>query len=127
VGKRAVTVHAFTDVEPWFTYHSNQEALEGRDQLMLEACWERLHAAMPELGGSVEVIDSLTPRDNYDSTRRKLGMVGNVVPTSSQFWQSQPPHLTALPNLFIISDTTSPGGLASLSRAALQLAKKLVA
>jgi len=127
VGKRAVTVHAFTDVEPWFTYHSNQEALEGRDQLMLEACWERLHAAMPELGSSVEVIDSLTPRDYYDSTRRKLGMVGNVVPTGSRFWQSQLPHLTALPNLFIISDTTSPGGLASLSHAALRLAKKLVA
>jgi prolycopene isomerase len=124
-GKRAVTVHAFTDVDDWFSFHTNEEASEAKDQLMLEACWERLHAALPELGSSVEVIDSINPRGYYDSTRRKLGMVGNVVPTGSQFWQRQPSYVTSLPNVFIISDTLCPGGLAALTRSALVLANKL--
>ncbi|MEP6743152.1 MAG: FAD-dependent oxidoreductase [bacterium] len=124
-GNRAVTVHAFTDVEDWFSFHTNEEETEAQDQEMLEACWERLHNSMPELGGSVEVIDSLNPRGYYDSTRRKLGMVGSVVPTGREFWQNQPRYTTALSNLFIVSDTTSPGGLASLSRSALVLADKL--
>jgi phytoene dehydrogenase-like protein len=124
-GKRAVTVHAFTEVDSWFTFHSNEEELEARDQQMLEACWSRLHQAMPELGGSVEVIETVNPRSYYDSTRRKLGMVGGLVPAAAQFWPGQPPYLTSLPNLFSVSDTTSPGGLAALSRAALALADKL--
>ena len=80
---------------------------------------------MPELGGSVEVIETVNPRGYYDATRRKLGMVGSPVPAANQFWPSEPPYLTSLPNLFIVSDTTSAGGLASLSRAALALADKL--
>ncbi len=124
-GKRAVTVHAFTNVDDWFSFHTNEEESEAKDQLMLEACWGRLHTAFPELGSSVEVIDSINPRGYYDSTRRKLGMVGNLVPTASQFWESQPSHATSLPNLFIISDTTSPGGMAAISRSALVLANKL--
>lgn len=124
-GKRAVTVHAFTEVDDWFSFHTSEDESEAKDQQMLEACWERLHAAMPELGSRVEVIESINPRGYYDSTRRKLGMVGNVIPTASQFWRGQPSYLTSLPNLFLISDTTSPGGLASLSRSALILADKL--
>ena len=80
---------------------------------------------MPELGGSVEVIETVNPRSYYDSTRRKLGMVGGLVPAAAQFWPGQPPYLTSLPNLFSVSDTTSPGGLAVLSRAALALADNL--
>jgi phytoene dehydrogenase-like protein len=124
-GKRAVTLHAFTEVDDWFSFHVSEEESEAKDQQMLEACWERLHAAMPELGSSVEVIESINPRGYYDQTRRKLGMVGDVAPAGSEFWQAQPSYLTSLPNLFIISDTTSPGGLASLSRSALQLADRL--
>jgi phytoene dehydrogenase-like protein len=124
-GKRAVTVHAFTEAEAWFTFHSDEEEAEARDQLMLEACWERLHKAMPELGGDVEVIDSFNPRGYYDSTRRKLGMVGGLIPIATQFWPGQSPYLTLLPNLFIVSDTTSAGGLAAISHAALALADKL--
>jgi len=52
-------------------------------------------------------------------------MVGNLVPTASEFWESQPSSATSLPNLFIISDTTSPGGMAAISRSALVLADKL--
>lgn len=124
-GKRAITVHAFTEADAWFTFHSDEEELETRDQQMLAACWDRLHKAMPELGGDVEVIDTLNPRGYYDSTRRKLGMVGGLVPTGTQFWPGQSPYLTSLPNLFIVSDTTSAGGLGAISRAALALADKL--
>ena len=124
-GKRAVTVHWFTDVEPWFTFHHDETELEERDQQMLEQCWERLHMAFPELGGSVEVIDTATPRTYYDSTRRKLGMVGGISPPPGAFWLSQPAYSTSLPNLFIISDTTSPGGVAGLTRSALVLANRL--
>ncbi|HBB88081.1 MAG TPA: hypothetical protein DC047_10735 [Blastocatellia bacterium] len=124
-GKRAVTVHAFTEPESWFTFHSDEEEVEARDQQMLEACWERLHKAMPELGSGVEVIDTMNPRGYYDSTRRKLGMVGALVPTGTQFWPGQASYLTSLPNLFNISDTSSAGGLAAISRAALALADKL--
>jgi len=124
-GKAAVTVHAFTAVDDWFSFHTDEEESEAADQRMLEACWRRLHSALPELGSSIEVIDSLNPRGYYNSTRRKLGMVGNAVPSTAHFWRGQPAYVTSLPNLFIISDTTSPGSLASLSRSALLLADKL--
>ncbi|MGI8836019.1 MAG: phytoene desaturase family protein [Pyrinomonadaceae bacterium] len=124
-GKRAVTVHAFTNVDDWFSFHTDEEELEARDQSMLAACWERLHQAMPELGSTVEVIDSMNPRGYYDSTRRKLGMVGNVLPEAEQFRQRYPSYVTSLPNLLLISDTTAGASVAAISRAALELADKL--
>ena len=99
-GKRAVTVHAFTDVDEWFTFHKDDTELEEKDQLMLEACWQQLHSAMPELGSHIEVVDTATPRTFYDQTRRKLGMLGGVSPTPSRFWLNQPTYLTSIPNLF---------------------------
>ncbi len=120
-----MTVHAFTNAEDWFSYHTTEEETEAQDQAMLEACWAGLHSAMPELGSGAEVIDSLTPRGYYDLTRRKLGMVGNPVPAGLGFWQAQPSYTTALPNLFIVSDTVSNGGLAPLSRSALSLAYRI--
>lgn len=124
-GKRAVTVHAVTDVDEWFTFHRDDTELEARDQQMLELCWARLHAAMPELGSSVEVIDTATPRTFYELTRRKLGMVSGINPGPGSFWLDAPSQTTALSNLFIVSDTTSSGGLAGLTRSALLLADKL--
>lgn len=124
-GKRAVTVHSFTNVDEWFTFHKAETELEDRDQQMLERCWQRLHTAMPELGSRVEVIDTATPRSFYDLTRRKLGMVGGVIPTAGDFWLDGPSYLTAVPNLLIVSDTTSIGGIEGLSRSALLLANKL--
>ena len=124
-GKRAVTVHVFTDVDAWFTFHKDETELEQKDQQMLEACWKRLHSAMPELGSNVEVIDTATPRSFYELTRRKLGMVGGVIPTPGDFWRKRPNYLTSVPNLFIVSDTTCPGGIAGLSQSALVLADKL--
>lgn len=124
-GKRAVTVHSFTDVDAWFTFHTDETELEEKDQLMLEACWQRLHSAMPELGNRIEVIDTATPRTYYDQTRRRLGMVGGVVPTPESFWANKPRYLTCFPNLFIVSDTTSAGGIAGVTNSALALANRL--
>lgn len=124
-GKRAVTVSFFTDVDAWFTFHTDESELEQKDQLMLEACWQRLHAAMPELGNHIEVIDTATPRSYYDQTRRKLGMVGGAIPTPERFWAHEPRYLTSFPNLFIISDTTSPGGIAGITHASLALVNRL--
>ena len=124
-GKRAVTVHAFTAVEDWFSFHTDETEVEAQDQAMLEQTWERLHAAMPELGSSVEVIDTATPRTFYEMTRRKLGMVGGVNPGPRSLLSPKPNYLTSLPNVFLISDTTSPGGLAGLTQSALVLANKL--
>lgn len=124
-GKRAVTVHAFTEVDQWFTFHKDESELEDRDQQMLERCWQRLHAAMPELGNRIEVIDTATPRSSYDLTRRKLGMVGGVIPTAEAFWFNGPSYETTVPNLHIVSDSTSIGGIEGLTRSALVLANKL--
>ena len=124
-GKRAVTVHAFTDVDEWFTFHQDETELEERDQQMLELVWARLHSALPELGSNIEVIDTATPRTFYDLTRRKLGMVGGISPTAGNFWLNGPSYATSLPNLFIVSDTTCPGGIAGLTQSALVLANRL--
>ncbi|HEV7472926.1 MAG TPA: NAD(P)/FAD-dependent oxidoreductase [Pyrinomonadaceae bacterium] len=124
-GKRAITVHAFTEADDWFTFHRDETELETKDQQMLEECWARLHAAMPELGSSIEVIDTATPRSLYDATRRKLGMAGGAVPSPENFWLARPSYETSLPNLFIVSDTVCPDGIAGLTRSALALANKL--
>ena len=126
-GKRAMTVHFFTDVEGWFTFHKDETELEQRDQQMLELCWKRLHAAMPELGSAIEVIDTANPRTFYDLTRRKLGMVGGFIPSGDRFWLNEPSYSTSLPNVFVVGDTTQPGGIAALTRSALVLANRLTA
>lgn len=100
VGKRAVTFQTETDVESWFTYQSSEEDYEEWDQAALEAFWGRLHAALPELGSDVEVIETANPRTYYDLTRRKLGMVLGV---SGESLGSR----TFLPNLFMVGDTIS--------------------
>lgn len=124
-GKRAVSVHTFTEVDEWFTFHKDETALEDKDQQMLERCWQRLHAAMPELGSRIEVIDTATPRTFYDLTRRKLGMVGGAIPTADAFWFDGSGYETTVPNLSVVSDTTSTGGIEGLTRSALVLANKL--
>lgn len=82
-GKRAVTIQATTDVYDWFTYHTSEEEIEEQEQTMLEQSWRRLHAAMPELGGSIEVIETATPHTIYQNTRRKLGMVNGLPEVSN--------------------------------------------
>lgn len=125
-GKRAVTVHAFTNVEDWFTYHESESDLEEKDQAMLESCWRQLHAVMPELGDGVEVIDTMTPRGFYEMTRRKLGMVGGLGQSLSVLGRESISHTSPIPRLFLVGDTTFPGaGLASVSQSALTVATLL--
>ena len=125
-GKRAVTAFTFSDVEQWFTFHESEEQHEQKDQSMLEACWHRLQQAMPELGDSLEVIDTATPRTCYDLTRRKLGMTGGVGQSLSVFGANSIDSDTTLPNVFMLGDTIFPGaGLAAVTYSALLLADKL--
>jgi C-3',4' desaturase CrtD len=125
-GKRAVTVQMFTDVDQWFTFHRDESEYEEQDQAILEALWQRLHTAMPELGAAVEVIDSANPRTYYDLTRRKLGMVGAVGQSTDIFGRPSLGHLTSLPNLFMVGDTVFPGaGLAAVSQSALIVANEI--
>ncbi len=77
-GKRAVTFTTRTEIDSWFAYQSSEEDYEEWDQDALEHFWNRLHAAIPELGSDIEVIETANPRTYYDSTRRKLGMVMGV-------------------------------------------------
>ena len=123
-GKRAVTIHSFTDVDRWFTFHRDETELEEMDQEMLEQVWTRLHRAMPALGAGIEVIDTSTPRSYYEQTRRKLGMVGGLPVTPVAFLDG-PSFETALPNVFVVSDTCSTGGVSGVSKLALSLANHL--
>jgi phytoene dehydrogenase-like protein len=99
-GKRAVTFTCGTEVEPWFAYQSSVEEYEEWDQDALERFWTRLHAAVPELGSDIEVIETANPRSYYEQTRRKLGMVLGVEGVSAE-------HRTILANVYIVGDTVS--------------------
>lgn len=125
-GKRAVTVLTFSDVDQWFTFQENEEQNEEKDQSVLEVWWQRLHEAMPELGGDIEVIETATPRSFYDLTRRKLGMVGGLAKMSEAFDPNIMNSQTSLPNVFRVGDTVSlGGGIACVTHAARLLANRL--
>jgi phytoene dehydrogenase-like protein len=122
--KLAVTVSAFTNVEDWFVFHQDETAHEEQDQATLETLWIQLHGAMPELGDSVEVIESATPRTFYEDTRRKLGMVGR--PARCLEGAESQHSRTVFPNVFLVSDTNASGfGVAGVAEAALDLADLL--
>ncbi|MCM3873852.1 MAG: NAD(P)-binding protein [Pyrinomonadaceae bacterium] len=125
-GKRAVTVLTFSDVDQWFTFQESEEQNEEKDQSELELCWRRLHQAMPELGGDIEVIDTATPRTTYDLTRRKLGMVGGLAQTFATVDLNFMNCETSLSNVFRVGDTSSMGGgIAAVTHAARLLANQL--
>ncbi|HEX6650040.1 MAG TPA: FAD-dependent oxidoreductase [Pyrinomonadaceae bacterium] len=118
-GKRAVTFQTETEVESWFTYQSSEEDYEEWDQAALETFWTRLHAALPELGSDIEVIETANPRSYYDLTRRKLGM---VLGTGEQSVGSA----TFLPNVFMVGDTVSSHArVDSVIESAIGLANQL--
>jgi len=125
-GRRAVTVSAFTEASQWFAFHEDETDLEHEDQGMLERLWGRLHAIIPELGDGVEVIETMTPRAFYETTRRKLGMVGGVGQSLDVFGPASLTHRTALPNLFMVGDTVFPGqGVAAVTQSALIVANEI--
>ncbi|HMG75455.1 MAG TPA: FAD-dependent oxidoreductase [Pyrinomonadaceae bacterium] len=124
--KLAVTVSTFTHAEDWFAFHQDETAHEEQDQATLESVWSRLHTAMPELGDSVEVIESATPRTFYENTRRKLGMVGR--PRGSLIISGAEAELgqTIFPTVFLVGDTNSSGfGLAGVAQSAFDLTEVL--
>jgi len=98
-GKHAVTFTTRTEIDSWFAYQSSEEDYEEWDQDALEHFWSRIHAALPELGSDIEVIETANPRTYYDSTRRKLGMVLGIDEAVSVGCQ------TSLPNVFMVGDT----------------------
>ena len=100
-GKRGITFTTRTEVDSWFAYQSSEEDYEEWDQEALEHFWTRLHAALPELGSDIEVIETANPRTYYDSTRRKLGMVLGLNEAVSAG------HQTSVPNVFMVGDTVS--------------------
>lgn len=122
-GKLAVTVSTFTDAEDWFTFHEDGSAHEQKDQATLELVWTRLHAAMPELGDSVEVIETATPQTFYETTRRKFGMVGGLCSSRVSF-VSEDSFRTIFPNVFLVGDTVSSSpGLSGISESAKAIAE----
>ncbi len=121
--KVAVTVSAFTNAEDWFAFHEDHTAHEAQDQKMLEMIWSRLHTAMPELGDTVEIIETATPQTFYETTRRKFGMIG--YPNAS-FEGPKTPFRTHLPNVFLLGDTVNRGlGIAGVTESALALANTI--
>ena len=125
-GEHAVTISTFTDAAQWFSYHEDEAEHEARDQQTLEACWARLHGALPELGDGIEVIETATPRTYYEQTRRKLGMIGGVAATPDLFGAHALTHRTPFPNLFMVGDTVFPGaGLAAVTHSALIVADEI--
>jgi phytoene dehydrogenase-like protein len=125
-GKLAASVSTFTNVADWFAFHEDETAHEEQDQSVLESVWSRLHAAMPELGDAIEVIETATPRTFYENTRRRLGIIGRPSRFLSVPNNEDPVGQTIFPNVFMIGDTSRSGpGLAGVSSAALDLADHL--
>ena len=119
-GKRAVTFTTDTEIDSWFTYQSSEEDYDEWDQSALGQFWNRIHAALPDLGNDIEIIETANPRTYYDQTRRKLGMVLGI---EGQPIQS---HQTSLPNLFLVGDTVSAAAtLDSVVKSAISLADHL--
>jgi phytoene dehydrogenase-like protein len=121
VGKRAVTLKCETEIESWFSYQTSEEDYEEWDQAALEHFWKRLHAAIPELGADIEIIETANPRTYYDLTRRKLGMVLGLDKHAEPL-----SHRTFLPNVFMVGDTISSAGrLDSVVASAISLANEI--
>jgi phytoene dehydrogenase-like protein len=99
--KRGVTFTTRTEIDSWFAYQTSEEDYEEWDQEALAHFWNRLHAALPELGGDIEVIETANPRTYYDSTRRKLGMVLGVDEAVEMG------HRTSVENVFMVGDTVT--------------------
>lgn len=119
-GKHPVTFTTETEIDSWFTYQSSEEDYDEWDQAALEQFWKRVHTALPELGGDIEIIETANPRTYYDQTRRKLGMVLGI---EGQPIQS---HKTSLPNIFLVGDTVSPASrLESVVESAVALAQSI--
>lgn len=116
-GKHPVTFVTKTEIDSWFTYQTSEEDYDEWDQAAMGEFWTRVHAAIPELGGDIEIVETANPRTYYDQTRRKLGMVVGI-----EGQPIQSPE-TSIPNLFMVGDTVSPAAkLDVVVRSAISLA-----
>lgn len=122
-GKVAVTIKTTTAVNDWFAFQSSEEDYEEWDQAALERIWTRLHEAVPELGGDIEVIETANPRTFYEETRRKLGMVMGTEQTPESLATFN--YSTCLPSVFMVGDTVSGCGLSTVGEGALTLTTHL--
>src|SRR5438067_1833006 len=125
-GRRAVTISTSTEAAQWFAYHEDESGHDAQDQEMLEMCWARLHAALPELGDQIEVIETATPRTYYEQTRRKLGLIGSIGRAPAAFGAHAFTHRTPFQNLYMVGDTVFPGAsLAAVTHSALIVADEI--
>jgi prolycopene isomerase len=126
-GKRAVTIKTDTDLLDWFAFQASEEEYEERDQAALAQAWARLHEVLPQLGADLEIIETANPRTFYDLTRRKLGMVLGIDPTTATAGSTGIlRHHTSLPNVFLIGDTiTATARMDAVVESALALANQL--
>jgi phytoene dehydrogenase-like protein len=119
----ALTVTTFAHAQDWFSFHEDTTSHEQQDQAASEFWWRRLHQALPELGDSVELIETATPQTFYETTRRRFGMIGHPASGSANVFDFS---RTAFPNLFLVGDTSSQGiGLEAVAQTALALADLL--
>jgi len=99
-------VSTFTRVEDWFSFHRDETAHEEQDQATLESLWMRLHAAMPELGDSIEVIETATPAPFMRTTRTETWNGGR--PSARVKMRGRLKlGTTIFPNVFVVGDTGS--------------------
>jgi len=94
-------ISTYTNAEDWFSFHEDLSAFEARDRSMLEKAWARLHAAMPELGAELDLIETATPQTFYETTRRRFGMIGRPTPAP------MPLAAAPFPNLLLVGDTVA--------------------
>ena len=112
-------VSAYTNAEDWFSFHEDHSAFEERDRRMLENTWARLHAAMPELGAELDLIETATPQTFYETTRRRFGMIGHPTPAAS----ATAPY----PKLLLVGDTVPEGfGLDATVELSHRTARQLI-
>jgi len=109
--RRNAVLSVYTRAPEWFSFHEDHSAHEERDQSMLEQVWSRLHEAMPELGDSVELIETATPQTFYETTRRRLGMIGRPSGDglSGSAESMARPITSPFPNLWLVGDTVADG------------------
>jgi phytoene dehydrogenase-like protein len=68
----------------------------------------------------------MTPRDFYETTRRRLGLVGGVGQSLDVFGPNSPTHRTAVPKLYMVGDTVFPGnGVAAVTHSAVIAADEI--
>ena len=126
-GRRRAVLSVYTRAMDWFSFHEDHSAHEERDQSMLEQVWSRLHEAMPELGDSVELIETATPQTFYEATRRRFGMIGRVT-RDAGFGSTRTGKITSpFPNLWLVGDTVSDGvGIEGVIESAYRTAKQII-